>query len=247
MIIVTGGTHGIGRACVQRLAGEGEDVLFTGADDGAGRALAVSLPNTQFVPGDVTREADCATVVEAAMRGGNGRLKGLVNIAGTGRRLAFADSGAQDWDDLLRTNARSSFLFTRLALAGLRAGRGAVVNVASVAGRTGEDGMSLHSASKAALIAMTQALALELGDEVRLNVICPGRIDTRMTGAVEADDRWRQRPEIHIPTGRLGLPEEVADVAIWLLNSQSACLNGAVIMVDGGESAGSRMISPDPG
>ena len=246
MIIVTGGTHGIGRACVEHLAGEGEDVLFTGADERAGRALAASLPQTHFVSGDVTREADCATVVEAAMRGGDGRLKGLVNIAGTGRRIAFADSTAQDWDDLLRTSARSTFLFTRLALAGLRAGRGAVVNVASVAGRVGEEGLSLHCASKAALIAMTQALALELADEVRLNVICPGQIDTRMMDAVKADDRWRQAPEIRIPTGRLGLPEEVANVAVWLLGSQSACLNGAVIVVDGGESAGLRTIRPDP-
>ncbi|MGX1743765.1 SDR family NAD(P)-dependent oxidoreductase [Bosea sp. NPDC055353] len=238
MIIVTGGTHGIGRACVERLAPRG--VVFTGRDREAGEALAAATPGAHFVEGDVTREADCRHAVEAALDLGGGRLLGLVNNAGLGRRMDFAQAGIADWDAVMNANARSAFLFTRHALAGLRAGKGAVVNVASVAGRAGEEGLALYCASKAAVIAMTQALALEYGAEVRFNAICPGQIATRMMDKVLADPLRLEQLELRIPAGRLGTPGEVADVAAWLLSDASSYVNGAVLTVDGGETAGLR-------
>jgi NAD(P)-dependent dehydrogenase (short-subunit alcohol dehydrogenase family) len=135
MIIVTGGTHGIGRACVELLAPGG--VVFTGRDVAAGEALA-ARSGAHFVPGDVASEPDVRKVVEAALERGGGRLSGLVNNAGMGRRIAFPEATAEDWDAVMNVNARSVFLFTRWALAGLRAGRGSVVNIASIAGWTGE-------------------------------------------------------------------------------------------------------------
>lgn len=238
MIIVTGGTHGIGRACVERLAPRG--VVFTGRDREAGEALAAATPGAHFVEGDVTREPDCRRAVEAALDLGGGRLQGLVNNAGLGRRMDFAQAEIADWDAVMNANARSAFLFTRHALAGLRTGKGAVVNVASVAGRAGEEGLALYCASKAAVIAMTQALALEYGAEVRFNAICPGQIATRMMDKVLADPLRLQQLELRIPAGRLGTPGEVADVAAWLLSDASSYVNGAVLTVDGGETAGLR-------
>ncbi len=122
MHIVTGGTHGIGRACVEQLARQGERVLATGRDQAAGEALAAALPLVQFVPGDVGDPEDVQRVVARALDAGGGELKGLVNNAGTGRRVAFLESTAADWDHVLDVNARSAFLFTRYALPGLIAG-----------------------------------------------------------------------------------------------------------------------------
>lgn len=238
MIIVTGGTHGIGLACVERLASRG--VVFTGRDIAAGEELAAGLPGAHFVPGDVASEQDCRRVVDAALTLGGGRLAGLVNNAGMGRRIDFAEATCEDWDVVMDVNARSAFLFTRWALAGLREGRGSVVNVASVAGKVGEEGLAVYCASKAAVIAMTQALALEFGGEVRFNAICPGQIDTRMMSKVKQDQLRVRQLELRIPAGRFGLPKEVADVVDWLLSDRSSYVNGAVLTVDGGETAGMR-------
>ncbi|AOO84101.1 SDR family NAD(P)-dependent oxidoreductase [Bosea vaviloviae] len=238
MIIVTGGTHGIGRACVERLGPRG--VVFIGRDVAAGEELAAQVPGAHFVAGDVTSEQDCRRVVEAALDRGGGRLAGLVNNAGLGRRMVFAEATLEDWDAVMNANARSAFLFTRHALAGLRAGKGAVVNVASVAGKFGEEGLAVYCASKAAVIAMTQALALEFGEEVRFNAICPGQIATRMMSKVLADPLRLRQLELRIPAGRLGDPGEVADVVEWLLSDKASYVNGAVLTVDGGETAGLR-------
>lgn len=238
MILVTGGTHGIGRACVERLAPRG--VVFTGRDAAAGEALAAAVPGARFVPGNVANEADIRQVVEIAIERGGGKLAGLVNNAGMGRRIAFAEATCDDWDTVMDVNARSAFLFTRHALAALRAGRGAVVNIASVAGQAGEEGLAVYAASKAALIAMTQSLALEFGDEVRFNAICPGQIATRMMQRVLDDPLRLEQLQQRIPAGRLGTPQEVADVVDWLLSDRSTYVNGAVFAVDGGETAGLR-------
>ena len=141
----------------------------------------------------------------------------------------------------MNTNSRSAYLFTRFALPGLIAAKGAVVNVASIAGKVGEEGLAIYCASKAALIGLTQALAIEFGGKVRFNAVCPGQIDTRMMSRINADREARRRLERSIPAGRFGSAEEVAEAIRWLLSPQSSYVNGAVISVDGGETAGLRI------
>lgn len=240
MIIVTGATHGIGRACAQTLALSGKRVLATGRDVAAGAELAAESPFITFMKGDVTSQDDCKRIVEHALELGDGVLSGLVNNAGMSKRISFAQATQTDWDDVFAVNARSAFLFTRHALAGLRKGRGSVVNIASVAGMTGEEGLALYCASKAAVIGMTEALALEFGDEVRFNAVCPGQIATRMMERILSDPLRKRQLELRIPANRFGLPEEVADVVAWLLSDQSSYVNGTVIAIDGGETAGLR-------
>lgn len=240
MIIVTGATHGIGRACVETLAVTGRSVVATGRDTSAGAELTASYPNVTFVPGEVTDETDIKRVIDQALALGEGCLSGLVNNAGMSRRISFASATCADWDDVLAVNARSAFLFTRHALAGLRAGRGSVVNIASIAGKTGEEGLAVYCASKAAVIGMTQALALEFGSEVRFNAVCPGQIATRMMEKIITDPVRKRQLELRIPAGRFGTPEEVADVVAWLLSDQSQYVNGTVVTVDGGETSGLR-------
>jgi NAD(P)-dependent dehydrogenase (short-subunit alcohol dehydrogenase family) len=240
MIIVTGATHGIGRACVEKLASNGAQVLATGRDAEAGRALEGIASGVTFVPGDVSREEDCQRVIGRALDLGGGALSGLVNNAGMSKRISFASASQDDWDEVLAVNARSTFLFIRHALEGLRRGRGSVVNIASIAGKTGEEGLAVYCASKAAVIGLTQALALEFGEEVRFNAVCPGQIETRMMGKIISDALRKKQLELRIPANRFGAPQEVADVVAWLLSDQSTYVNGTVVTVDGGETAGLR-------
>ncbi|WP_083203841.1 SDR family NAD(P)-dependent oxidoreductase [Ensifer adhaerens] len=240
MIIVTGATHGIGRACVEKLAAAGARVVATGRDAEAGRALEEISPGVTFLPGDVSREEDCRRVIDRALDLGGGHLSGLVNNAGMSKRISFASATQGDWDEVLAVNARSTFLFIRHALEGLRRGRGSVVNIASIAGKTGEEGLAVYCASKAAVIGLTQALALEFGDEVRFNAVCPGQIETRMMDKIMSDALRKKQLELRIPANRFGGPQEVADVVAWLLSDQSTYVNGTVVTVDGGETAGLR-------
>lgn len=240
MIIVTGATHGIGRACVETLAAAGKQVVATGRDVTAGAELARSNPNIAFISGDVSQEGDCKNIVGRALELGGGRLAGLVNNAGMAKRISFAEVTQADWDEIFAVNTRSAFLFTRYALEGLRKGRGSVVNIASIAGKTGEEGLAVYCASKAAVIGMTEALALEFGEEVRFNAVCPGQIATRMMNKIMADPLRKKQLELRIPANRFGSPEEVADVVAWLLSEKSSYVNGTVITVDGGETAGLR-------
>jgi NAD(P)-dependent dehydrogenase (short-subunit alcohol dehydrogenase family) len=101
MILITGGTHGIGRACAERLARDGKQVAFIGRDREAGEALQSATAGTTYIPCDVAIEADCRRAVDEALRLGNGRLDGLVNNAGMSSRSAFAESSAAEWDEIM--------------------------------------------------------------------------------------------------------------------------------------------------
>lgn len=235
--IVTGGTHGIGRSCVEHLAAEGWHVVFQGRDEEAGSMLADSGLGS-YVPGDLAREDTIERLVTLAETIGEGRIAGLVNNAGRGGRKPFAESSLADWDDIFAVNARSAFAVTRRALPGLRASSGSVVFVSSVAGLGGEADLSVYCASKAALIGLAKALAVELGEEVRFNTICPGQIATRMMRRITASPELSRPLVNRIPRRRFGEADEVASAVSWLLSDGSSYVNGAVLTVDGGESAG---------
>jgi NAD(P)-dependent dehydrogenase (short-subunit alcohol dehydrogenase family) len=238
--VVTGGTHGIGRACVERLTADGFAVVFAGRDRAAGAEVERAVPGSLHVTADVTNGDDLAELVARALDRGDGRIAALVNAAGQAKRIAFGDSDVADWDAIFAVNTRAVFEVTRLALDGLIAGRGSVATISSVAGHVGEEGLALYAASKAALIVLTESLALELGHVVRFNVVCPGQIATRMLARVTGDDQLRALVERGIPVGRLGRPEEIADAVAWLVSDRATFVNGATIVVDGGETAGIR-------
>lgn len=236
--IVTGGTHGIGRATVGHLHALGWMVVFQGRSREEGEAIAAAQPRLSYVGGDITDDAVPGSLVARALELGEGRIDGLVNNAGSGLRRNFEDSSAEDWDRLFAVNTRSAYLVTRAALPGLRRARGSVAFVSSVAGCGGEAGLSIYCASKAALIGLAQALAVELGDEVRFNVLCPGQIATRMMAGVTGSPSLHAMVAGRIPMRRLGGAEEVASAISFLLSPASSFVNGAVLPVDGGETAG---------
>jgi NAD(P)-dependent dehydrogenase (short-subunit alcohol dehydrogenase family) len=223
---------------VLRLRADGHPVAFTGRDVDAGAELEAAS-GARFLPADATDESLVSEIVAAAARLGGGRLRGLVNNAGMSRRKPFAQTTSADWDEILSVNARSAFTYTREALEPLRGG-GSVVMLASVAGHVGEDGLALYAASKAALIALAQSLALELGPEIRFNAVAPGQIATRMMHAVASDPLRRAAVEARIPAGRLGAAEDVAEAVAWLISDASSFVNGTTVVVDGGETAGIR-------
>ncbi len=235
--IITGGTHGIGRACVEKLAAEGHLVLFTGRDADAGHELARQT-GTQFQQCDVAQESECKAAVKRAIDIGDGKIAGLVNNAGMSLRAAFEETRTEDWDRIMSVNARSVYIMTRESMPGLRAAKGCVVTTSSVAGLVGQRGLALYTASKAALIGLTQALALEYGSEVRFNAIAPGQIGTRMMQKIMDDPARLEATVATIPAARLAEPREVADVVAWLLSEASSFVNGVIIPVDGGETAG---------
>lgn len=242
LALVTGGAQGIGRACVEALCRDGYRVVFTDRDATAGERLEQECAGARFIPGDASDPESARRAVAATVELGRGKLHGLVNNVGISRRVAFGDSRVEDWDEIMAVNARSAYLFTRHALDALIAARGAVVMISSVAGRAGEEQLSLYSASKAALLAFTQSLALELGQYVRFNAICPGQIATRMMAKACSDPALKAALERRIPVARLGRPEEIAEVVVWLLSSKASFINGAILTVDGGETAGLRSI-----
>ena len=238
--IVTGGTHGIGRACVERLTADGFSVVFAGRDRDAGAEVERAASGSLHIAADVTDGGDVANVVAHALERGDGAIGALVNAAGQAQRIAFGDSDLADWDDVFAVNVRAVYHVTRLALDGLIAGRGSVATISSVAGHVGEEGIALYAASKGALISLTQSLALEFGHVVRFNVVCPGQIATRMMARVTGDEQLRASVERKIPVGRLGRADEVADAVAWLVSDRATFVNGATIVVDGGETAGIR-------
>ena len=217
--LVTGGARGIGRAVAERLERDSWRVVV------ADREAASGLPG-RFVQADVAEEAAVRALVEG-VAGAEGRLDALVCNAGFMIRKPLRELSLGEWQAVLGTNLTSAFLLTRAAEGMLRAAGGAVVTIASTRAHQSEPDTESYSASKGGLLALTHALAVSLGPEVRVNCVSPGWIDTRGEAL---------RPEDHAqhPAGRVGRPEDVAALVAWLVGPESGFVTGAEFLTDGG-------------
>jgi NAD(P)-dependent dehydrogenase (short-subunit alcohol dehydrogenase family) len=222
--LISGGGHGIGGGIARRLVGDGCSVVVADIDP-ARRADAEAV-GARFVAADVGDEAQVADLL-TGIAAAEGRLDALVCNAGIMVRKPLADLTLDDWSRVLRTNLTSAFLLVRAAEAMLRAAKGAVVTIASTRAHMSEPNTESYAASKGAIVALTHALAVSLGPEVRVNCISPGWIDVR-------GDRLSAADHAQHPAGRVGIPADVASLACWLLGPESGFVTGAEFVVDGG-------------
>jgi 3-oxoacyl-[acyl-carrier protein] reductase len=236
--LVTGGTRGIGRACVEALAGAGAKVAFTyrssAAEAEAFRAELEGRGATSLAfQGDVADAAHAQEVVDA-VAGQWGSLDVLVLNAGITRDNLMIRMTEEDWDAVIGTNLKAAFNFSKAAYRTFmkqRAGR--VITVASIVGVTGNAGQTNYAASKAGLIGFTKSLAKELGGRgVTANVVAPGYVETDMTATLP--EAAREGFLKGIPLGRPAQPADVAGAVLFLASDLAAYVTGQVLHVDGG-------------
>ena len=179
-IIITGGVNNIGKEAARHFVAEGAKVVIGDINEAAGRATVAEFgPNTHFVKVDVTDEASVRQLIESAVAWLGG-LDVLCQNAGLQHSGAVTDFDAKRWDAIFAVNSRAHFFGAKHAIPHLRkSGKGSIINTASLAGKRGGPGMTAYSASKGAVIAFGTALAMELAkDNIRVNTICPGWVDT---------------------------------------------------------------------
>jgi NAD(P)-dependent dehydrogenase (short-subunit alcohol dehydrogenase family) len=241
-VLITGGTSGIGRACVERLAAGGARVVFTGRDERRGDEVAAET-GTMFVAADASDEGAIRRSVDRAGEALGG-LEGLVCAAGVTIDAALTDTTLDDWRALMDVNLTAPYLYSVACLPLLRStSSGSVVHIASDAGVWGDARIGGYSVSKAALIALTQMLAIEAGpDGITVNAVCPGGVGHVMASTTRGRDERRSDPATWLvpPVGRFQTPEEVAGVVAFLLGPDARYINGTALLVDGGIRAGYR-------
>jgi 3alpha(or 20beta)-hydroxysteroid dehydrogenase len=235
--LVTGGARGQGEAEVRLFAAEGAKVVAADVRADAGEALAAELgDDVAFVRHDVSSEssweAAVATVVERF-----GGLDVLVNNAGIGHVAPLAKHSLEDYERIIAVNQTGVFLGIRAAIGPMTdRGGGSIVNISSGAGLRATKYMIAYAASKYAVTGMTAAAAMELArDNIRVNSIHPGVIDTPMLGSF--GDRTDDRIVRATPMRRMGRPEEIANVALFLASDESSYMTGSHVVVDGGITA----------
>jgi NAD(P)-dependent dehydrogenase (short-subunit alcohol dehydrogenase family) len=233
--LVTGAAQGIGKGIAMLLAARGYQVAAADADAAAGRQL--DLPDVCFIRCDVSRESSARACVREVVRRFR-RLDALINNAG----LAGPHTGPleklalEEWNRRIGVNLTGVFLMTKHAAPHLRAARGAVVNIASTRALQSEPDTEAYAASKGGVVALTHAMAMSLGPEVRVNCVSPGWIDV---------SRWKKKParkslklsradHAQHPVGRVGRPEDVAQLVAFLISDAAGFATAQNYVLDGG-------------
>jgi NAD(P)-dependent dehydrogenase (short-subunit alcohol dehydrogenase family) len=240
--LVTGGTRGIGRAVAQTLSREGARVAITGRDGARAREVAAEL--AAETGGEVLglaldlRSEDQVEDAVRACRARFGTITILVNNAGTHQRTPLLDMTREAWEDLFAVNVTGTFLMTRAVGRVMAAQRGGkIVNLSSCSARKADPGQAAYNASKSAIVGLTRVTALELGPlGVTCNAVLPGATDTEMLRASlltspEEERAWAERTAVK----RLGQPEDVAKVVLFLASPLAAHVTGESVVVSGGE------------
>ncbi|MDB5711286.1 MAG: short-chain dehydrogenase/reductase [Sphingomonas bacterium] len=237
--LVTGGLRGIGRAIVDRFVEEGARVMVADLDEQGGDLAAQHGERVFYHRLDVTRDVDWVAAL-AVLEAWAGRPNVLVNNAGTSRTGSIADASEADWQFVMNANALSVLLGCRHAVRLMAEQGGAIVNIASARGQRPGSTQAAYSASKAAVLNLTESTALHCGENrlpIRCNAICPGVVETPLTRAHVAksgDTALFAAMANMQATGRLGQPREVADAAVFLASDEASFVTGAILNVDGG-------------
>jgi len=246
--LVTGAASGIGAACAARFAAEGAMIAGVDLSAPAGPAwerTAKTARKALAVACDVRDESSVERAVAGVVEQ-LGRIDIVVNAAGVAGGGAVHTLPSDEWDRIVDTNLKGTFLVCKHAIARMFDQRsGSVINIASIEGIEGTEGGSAYNASKGGVVLLTKNLAIDYGRKnIRVNCICPGFIDTPMTASVfggpgmeEYLERFRDAHQL----GRVGKPEEIASAALFLASEDASFVSGHALVVDGGFTAGRRM------
>ena len=245
--LVTGASSGIGAAIAETFARAGAFVFVTDRDETSGRAIAEKIKtqdgDAEFLPLDVTSEYHCQRVGQTVVLA-KGRLDILVNNAGIGHVGTMLQTTGADLDRLYAVNVRGVFNVTKVFLPGMLTRKsGNIINLASIGGVLGVRDRVAYCTTKFAVAGLTRSMALDHAkDGIRVNCICPGRVETPFVAARLAEypdpDKARQEMSATQALGRMGKPEEIAAAALYLASDESAFVTGTEFIIDGGFSAG---------
>ncbi len=238
--IVTGAGSGIGRACALALAREGAKVALVGRRKDRLKDVAREIGDSALVlAADISKTVKIDRVVEQTV-GRFGGLDVLLNSAGVLHVGTVEQITEEQWDETFNINVRGLWLLSRAVLPHMRkAGGGSIINIASVLGINGARNRASYASSKGAVILLTKCMAIDHGHEnIRVNAICPSFVETDLTAAIisqapNPETVRRERIGVH-PIGRLGRPEDIAGLAVYLASDESSWVTGGVFPVDGG-------------
>jgi len=237
---VTGAGSGIGRACALALIREGAQVVLVGRrEDRVEETAREAGEFALAVAADVSKRAEIERLIERTVNAFGG-VNVLVNNAGILHPGTAEQITEEQWDETFNTNVRGLWLLSRAVLPHLRqAGGGSIINIASVLGINGARNRAAYAASKGAVVLLTKCMAIDHGREnIRVNAICPSFVETELTATYlknvpDPDAVRRERIRVH-PMGRLGQPEDMAGLTVYLASDESSWVTGAVFPVDGG-------------
>jgi NAD(P)-dependent dehydrogenase (short-subunit alcohol dehydrogenase family) len=237
--LITGASRGIGRAIAELFAKEGASVIITARDRTRLKKTASEI-GVFALDADIRQEKEVKEVVKKSVAR-FGRLDILVNNAGVFPRIKkLHQITEREWNDVIDVNLTGQFRFTKYAIPHLQKSRGSILNIASNAGLKAYENFhaDAYSASKGALILLTRSWALQYAkDGIRVNCICPGVVKTDMTKMFLASRADREMLNAEYPIGRIGTVDDVAKSALFFVSDEASWTTGAVLALDGGESA----------
>lgn len=236
--LVTGGASGIGESTCRALARSGAVVIVADIDQARAAALASELAGASSVGLDITDEAAVTRTLAAIPS-----LDILVNNAGIGHVGNLEETELVDFQRLFKVNVEGTYLMSRAALPKLIASKGCIVNIGSVAGLVGFRRRFAYCATKGAVLSMSRQMALDYAGKVRVNCVCPGTVDTPFVdGYLEKfhkHEKEKVKAELHArqPIGRMGRPDEIANMVVYLCSREAEFVTGSTPTIDGGLTA----------
>jgi len=233
-IIVTGASGGIGNAIIKKLNEAGANILASGTRIEKLEELKKKYEKIKILKFDISQSEKIEEFIENATNELGGSLDGIINNAGITQDNLAIRMSLEEWQKVININLTSTFLLSKFAIKKMLKNKyGKIVNITSVVGHTGNLGQSNYTASKAGIVAMSKSLAIEYAKKnININCISPGFIKTAMTNKI--DEKFKEVIISKIPSARLGEPDDIANVVLFLSSNQSNYINGETIHVNGG-------------